>query len=141
MLRALELADYLALPAHEPGWIARRLGIAVEEEARCLELLRESGQATWGGTHFHPGIRALDTRLAPEIRRQLKAHWSRVAAERIARGDPGQFSYNVFTVSRADFERVRQAHLDYFHALRAIVSASSPDEVVAVANVQLFALE
>jgi hypothetical protein len=47
----------------------------------------------------------------------------------------------VFTVSRADFERIRQAHLDYFRLLRSIVSESTPEEVVAVANVQLFALD
>lgn len=140
VLRALELADYRARPAHEPGWIARRLGIPVEEEARCLEFLRSVGQVSWTGTHYRPEVVAVDTRPNPEVGRRLKVHWSRVAAERIERGDPGQFSYNVFTVAKADFERIRQAHLDYFHALRAIVAESEPGEVVAVANVQLFAL-
>jgi DNA-binding phage protein len=140
VLRALELADYRAMPAHEPGWIARRLGIPVEEEARCLEFLRAVGQVSWTGTHFRPETLAVDTRPSPEIGRRLKAHWTTVAAERIARGDAGQFSYNVFTVSRADFERIRKAHLDYFHALRAIVAESEPAELVAVANVQLFAI-
>jgi hypothetical protein len=53
----------------------------------------------------------------------------------------GQYSYNVFTVSEVDFERIREAHLAYFHALRAIVAESEPAEVVAVANVQLFPLK
>ncbi len=140
VVRCLEIQDYIQLPAHEPGWIARRLGIPADEEARCIEFLRKAGRITWTGTHFTADTRAVDTRLHPAVGRRLKAHWARVGAERAEAGSPGQFSYNVFTVSRADFERIRQAHLDYYRLLRSIVSESTPEEVVAVANVQLFAL-
>lgn len=141
VVRCLEVHDYIRLPAHEPGWIARRLGIPTEEEARCIEFLRNTGRIAWTGTHFTPDTRAVDTRLHPAVGRRLKAHWARVGAARAEVGSPGQFSYNVFTVSRADFERIRQAHLDYYRLLRSIVSESTPEEVVAVANVQLFALD
>ena len=141
VVRCLEIHDYIHLPAHEPGWIARRLGIPAEEETRCIEFLRSTGRITWNGTHFQADTRAVDTRLHPEVGRRLKAHWARVGAELAETGRPGQFSYNVFTVSRTDFERIRQAHLDYFRLLRSIVSESTPEEVVAVANVQLFSLD
>ena len=141
VLRALELTEYLALPAHEPGWIARRLGISEEEETRCLAFLRDTGQIHWQGVRYRIHTLAVDTNRTPLINRRLKAHWAQVGAERIEQGAPGQFSYNVFSVSRADFERIREAHLRYFYALRGIVAESSPDEVVAVANVQLFMLE
>ena len=72
--------------------------------------------------------------------RRLKAYWTQEAERRIVHGAPGQFSYNVFTVSREDFERIREMHLSYFHALRAVVADSLPGEVVAVANVQLFGM-
>lgn len=140
IMRAVELDEYRALPAHEPGWLARRLGIEPDEEARCVAFLRDSEQLTWDGTHLRASTRAVDTRSQPEVGRRLKAHWSRVAAERIEAGSNDQFSYNVFTVSREDFERIRELHLGYFRALRAIVADSAPDEVVAVANVQLFML-
>ncbi len=141
VVRALELEDYRALPAHEPGWLARRLGIDSAEEARCIDFLRDTGRISWTGTHFRSDPLAVDTRRHPEVGRRLKAHWTQVGAERIAAGSPGQFSYNVFTVSRDDFERIRQAHLDYFRSMRAIVASSEPGEVVAVVNVQLFALD
>ena len=141
VLRALELQDYLALPQHEPGWIARRLGITLEEEERCLNFLRDTEQVRVVDGRLISDPIAVDTRRSPEVGRLLKAHWSKVAAERVQRGAPGQFSYNVFTVSRHDFERIREAHLAYFHALRAIVAESDPVEVVAVANVQLFAFD
>jgi len=140
VLRALELSDYRALPAHEPGWVARRLGISLEEEERCIAFLRDTGQIRVMDRRLESDPIAVDTRRTPEVGRQLKAHWARVAAERVVRAAPGQFSYNVFTVSEADFERIREAHLAYFHALRAIVAESEPAEVVAVANVQLFPL-
>ena len=53
----------------------------------------------------------------------------------------GLWSYNVFAVSEADLVKIRELHLAYFRALRAIVAESSPTERVVVANVQLFALD
>ncbi len=141
VLRAMELASYRALPAHEPGWMAARLGISEEEEARCLAFLRATRQAAWTGTHFEPATVAVDTAAQPQVGQMLKAHWAQVGADRVAAGAPGQFSYNVFGIRRDDFERVRQMHLDYFRAMRALVAESEPAEVVAVVNVQLFSLE
>jgi transcriptional regulator with XRE-family HTH domain len=141
VVRALELDAYRQLPAHEPGWIAARLGMPAEEEERCLAFLCDTGQVTRTGPHYQVEALAVDTRRHPDIGRRLKAHWTRVAADRVEREAPGQFSYNVFTVSEADFERIRELHLAYFHALRAIVAESEPGERVAVANVQLFALD
>lgn len=142
VLRALELGAYRDAPAHRPGWIARLLGISAEEEARCLEALERAGQIVWDGHRFRPDeVVTVDTRLDAAAGRRMRLHWNEVAGQRIAGGSPGQFSYNVFAVSRADLERLREMHLAYFRALRAVVAGSSPSEVVAVANVQLFALE
>ena len=141
VLRALELDDYLALPEHVEGWLSGRLGISLEHERQCMGYLIRSGRVQWTGQHWAPEDLAVDTRRHAEIGRRLKSHWTSVAAGRVEAGAPGQFSYNVFTVSRADFERIREMHLRYFHALRAVVAESEPGEVVAVANVQLFPLE
>ncbi|MCA9566373.1 MAG: DUF4423 domain-containing protein [Myxococcales bacterium] len=141
ILRVLELEAYRALPAHQEGWIARRLGIPVEEEVRCVTFLRDTGQVEEEDGLLVGRALAVDTRRRPELGRQLKAHWTDVAGERIRAGSDGQFSYNVFTVSEADFERIRQLHLKYFHALRSLVAESTPGERVAVANVQLFLLD
>ncbi len=141
VLRAMELADYGALPRHRPGWIARRLGIDEAEEDRCIDFLAASGQASWTGTHYAPVATTVDTRSRPEVSRRLKAHWTRVAAERIEREASGQFSYNVFVVSDADFERLRELQRAHYHAMRAIVAESTPGQRVAVVNLQLFALD
>lgn len=43
--------------------------------------------------------------------------------------------------AQRDLERIRELHLRYFHELRALLAESEPGERVAVANVQLFALD
>lgn len=140
ILRALELVHYKELPVHRPGWIASQLGIRREEEARCIAFLEETGQIRWDGARYVQDPLAVDTRRRPEVGRTLKGHWARLAAQRAERGEPGQFSYNVFTVSREGFEQIREEHLRYYNAMRAIVGSSEPGEVVAVVNVHLFAL-
>jgi DNA-binding phage protein len=142
IVRALELEDYLRTPRHADGWIAGRLGITEDEEQRCITFLADSGQITWTGTHWRQvEVGAVDTRRQRRISRHLKSHWSNVAGERIRADRDGQFSYNVFTVSEADFERIRALHLEYYFAMRAVVAESEPGECVAVANVQLFRLD
>lgn len=141
VLRAIELETYAQLRAHEPGWIGRHLGIDMEMEAKCLSFLRETGQVSWTGSHYRGNTVAVDTRGRPEIGRRLKAHWSQEAIERIDAGAPGQFSYLVFSCSADDFERIRELHLKYFNTLRGLISESAPNEVVGVANVQLFDLK
>lgn len=140
ILRGLELDAYLALPAHRPGWLARELGLPREEEDRCMTYLEASGQIRWNGTHYVAPPLTVDTRGASDIGRRHRQHWSRVAADRIGDQEPGQYSYNVFCVSKEDYERIRTLHLQYFRTLRSIAAESGPSEVVAVANVQLFPL-
>ena len=140
IIRTLELESYLALPAHQPGWIANQIGIDVQQEAACLAFLQQTEQVEWTGTRYVARTVAVDTRGRPEIGRRLKAHWTEEGARRIKAGVPGQFSYVVFSISEDDFERIRELHLRYFNTLRGIISESNPSEMVAVANVQLFGL-
>jgi transcriptional regulator with XRE-family HTH domain len=141
VLRALELEPYRALSAHRPGWIARCLGIDRAEEQRCLNALEAASIIGWDGYRYTVEEGTVDITRAPEEgRRVLRAHFTEVARERILEGREGQFSWNVFSVSRADFERLRELHIGYLRAFRAIVADSAPAEMVAVANVQLFPL-
>lgn len=142
VLRALELSDYAQLPEHEVGWIARRIGIEPAEEQRCLKLLEESGQIRRQHGRFEPARElTVDTRQDGDAERRLKQRWAEIGLERLSAGAPGLFSFNVFGVSRADLERLRELHKSYFRELRSIVARSAPSERIAVANVQLFALD
>jgi hypothetical protein len=95
---ALELDGYRRLPAHSDAWVAERLGVDATVVARCLTLLRDAGRIRWDGTRFEPAPFAIDARR-PERGTDLKQWWARIGLERLEAGQPGLFSFNVFTVS------------------------------------------
>jgi Domain of unknown function (DUF4423) len=149
ILRALELEQYRALPKHEPGWLARTLGLPLSEELDCLALLASTGQIEHeksGGKSADSSkwrarqVRTIDTRKDPEAARHLKAWWARVGSDRFKANAEGVFSYNLFGVSHADYQRIEALQRAYFRELRTIVAESQPVEMVAVVNLQLFSL-
>jgi transcriptional regulator with XRE-family HTH domain len=144
VMRALELEAYRRLKKHRPGWIAERLGLSLNEEERCLLALSDSGliakrRHRWVVTR----IVTVDTRRNPEAGRLLKRHWADVGRERLPVLEPQEedlFSYNLFTVSEHDWQRLRELHIAYYHELRRIIEASAPAERVALINLQLLRL-
>jgi DNA-binding phage protein len=141
VLRILETQDYKSLAGHEPGWIARRLGISAHEEQASLDLLSQSGQISLAAGRFIPiDQRAVDLRAGHAAARALSAWWVRVAAER-AQTTPGMFAYNVCSISRRDLDRIQALQVDFLKQVRAIVAESEPVEQVALVAVQIFALD
>lgn len=141
VLRALELQDYLALPRHEPGWLARRLGIPEELELASLELLERSGQIRWQELHYQPAqVQLVDTRSDPLRARELRAGWAAVGVERLRAGAPGMLSYNLSSVSRADLERIEQLQRAHYRQIVSIIAESTPSECVLLYSAQLLAL-
>jgi hypothetical protein len=142
VLRAIELAEYQALRKHRPGWIARRLGISLAEEKRCLDALSAARQVRFEhGRFVLDETQNVDTRADPARARELKAEWLRVALKRFESGVNGTFGYNLMAVSRADLARLRELHIDYFHKMQALVADSTPSECVVLFNTELFALD
>ncbi len=139
VLRVIELAGYQREP-HRPGYIAAQLGISPEEEQRCVDALLTSGQLDWDGSRYRVGAQLTDTRHYPEAGRMLKIWWAKQGLERLEGDSAGLFSYNLFAVSEADYERLRELHLAYFRELRSIVAASQPAERVVLAQLSLMPL-
>lgn len=140
VLRAMELDAYKALPLHEPGWIARRIGIDATVEAESLALLTQTGQVRLHeGRYTLAEVHALDTRKNPAAALRLRTWWGQQALERFARGNRGMM-YNLISVSAADLDRLRELQKAYFNEVRTIVAQSQPIERVALATVQLLDL-
>lgn len=141
VLLALELRAYEELPRHRDGWIAERIGISAKEERECLALLARTGQIHMVGRKYAIApSRTVDTRRDPRAAHQVKVWWSQRAVERLDAGAPGPSSYNLFTVSAADLERLRELHRSYFQQMRAIVAASQPCERLVLACAQMLDL-
>lgn len=145
VLRVLELEAYRRMKCHEEGFIAARLRISLEEEQACLRALSESKLIVRRKSLWTAGSAlTVDTRRDPGAGRTLKAHWARVAGERLPELEPGGedlFSYNLFTVSERDWERLREMHIAYFQELRRVIGASEVAERVALVNLQLLRLD
>lgn len=138
VLRVIELESYRALPRHQPGFIADWLQITREQEESAVTLLLDTGQIKRHRGRLVPGASlTVDTRRDEGRARQAKAWWTEVALERMRRGDEGTFSYNLFSVSRSDLERIRELHRAFYRELRRIVADSEPSECIALANVHL----
>ena len=87
VLRALELSDYRALRRHQPGWLARRLGISREEEERCLSALATARQIKLhGGLWVEDESKIVDTRAYPERGRRLQPLGTNDLADAVRRG-------------------------------------------------------
>jgi transcriptional regulator with XRE-family HTH domain len=142
VLRALELREYQELRAHQPGWIAARLGIAREQEDASLTLLQDSGQIGKRDGRFVPNaVTTVDTRRDARAERSLKRWTTSMALERVDAESDGLFSTNLFTVSARDFARLQDLQRAHFRQIRAIIAESEPAERVAILNVQLFGLD
>jgi hypothetical protein len=142
VLRALELVDYEALPRHRRGWLAKRLGISLHEEQRCLAALSAARQIHLRDRRWVVDrTQAVDTRAEPARARVLKAEWLRVALSRLEAGVSGSFGYNIMSVSCADLDKLRELHAAYFRSMQALVADSTPGERVVLFNTQLFAID
>ncbi|MEO6599402.1 MAG: DUF4423 domain-containing protein [Polyangiaceae bacterium] len=146
VMRALELDAYRALARHQPGFIASATGLTLAEEEQYLRALRQAGQVRKdrAGLYRVARVLTLDTRRDPERNRRLKQHFAGVALERL-RGLPAApqslFSYNLFCASRADLERIRELHIEYFERMRRIVAESGRADHVVLINQQLLLLD
>lgn len=139
ILVLLETHAYQSLGRHVPGWLAARLEVPLAVEDRCLQRLLDAGIAAQDGDRpFHVAQPlTIDARAEPDGMKRLKAHWASLGHARATAPHDGDLvSYNVIAVSRADLDRIREAHVRYFLEVRSIVAASQP-EVAALVNVQL----
>lgn len=135
----IETGAYQDLGVHRDGWIARRLGIDVQTERRCLARLQDAGLVVRSGRapYVIKDALTIDAVAEPEGTMRLKAHWASLGPMRALAPHPGDLvSYNVVSVSRDDLERIREAHIRYFMEVRSLV-AGSKGEVAALINVQL----
>lgn len=141
--RFLELEQYAALSRHEPGWIAERLGVSVEDEQKTLSDLVAVGVVTWNGSHYALDRgRSVDTsRSALPAQRAVRAYWTDQARKRITEAGQGGFAYLVFSTDDATLAAIEELRLRFFRELRGLVAASPRADRVAVTNVQLFAID
>jgi len=141
VLRLLETERMAALPHVGEADIAAELGLSIVETRAALQLLETTGQIERQDQRWQVQ-QTLNVDLAadPEAVQRLKAWAAEIGLRRISSASEGLYSYNLFCVSEADYQKLQGLHRAYFRQLRAIVAESTPSERVVMANLQLFSL-
>jgi DNA-binding transcriptional regulator YiaG len=123
--------------------IAKALDISSDQVAACLQTLLAAGAVTQVASRYL--VRAaisVDTQGGAGALHRVKRHWCEVASARLDSPRESElFAYNVMSVSRADLAQIQERLRLAFREIRAIVAASSPEEVAAVVNLQLLAFD
>jgi hypothetical protein len=145
VLRALELDAYRTAASPVPGFVAKAIGIErAQEDALLGELCAAKVVRQTRGKYAVSRALTVDTRADPERDRRLKAHWAAVGLERLQRAtgpSDALHSYNLFSVSHADFARIRELHVEYYERVRRIVADSNVADRVVLLNQQLIPLD
>ncbi len=132
VLLVLDLDDYRALPAHERGWIARRVRVCVEEEDACVELLLRGGLIAWQGAHL-VSRRPRSLSLADDRLRQELLRWYGDRA-------PGDLSsLSVVSVSGERRAALEALYRSYTEQIRLLTSAPSSAEHLMILHTRLSA--
>jgi len=135
VLLALDLEPYRKLPEHSDTWIARHLALSEEEVTHSLRILAESRQIRWTGTHWTFGeTLMIDMQSHPEAVRRLKSWWGDASLRAFQRHVDGVYSYNLFTVSQSDFEKLQDLQRATFRAMRTIIANSPSGERLVLAH-------
>ena len=124
LLMLLQSGPYRDLPAHRPGWLARRLGIPIEEESRSLQLLEAASAVSWDGTRY----RARDLVDLQHAHRDEEGldHWHALAGSRMERpGTDDRFTGMVFLTDDEGYARVQEAVRKALQAVGTPVTAGT----------------
>lgn len=136
VLRMTETLGFQRQP-YTAGWIASRLGIALETELRCLARLCEAGVIRFEEGTYRAGA-PISVQAQGEALTRIRRHWLEQTLIRAEAPLPGDlFSFAVCSLSRADLLKLRALHRRTFTEMRATVAASTPTETVALLQMQI----
>jgi transcriptional regulator with XRE-family HTH domain len=137
VLRVVETVGYEALPAHSDAYIAHLLGLPPPDVAHIIHALASAGVIERTARRYRVAAALVVDTKAPPRPLNPGQHWAQVALERLRRGEPDWFAYNVISVSHADSERIERVLRAAYREVRGIVKDSAPCEQAALLTMQL----
>jgi len=138
ILRVIEVRERGRLSAKQ---IALELGLDTATVRRALDRLILAGIVKKQRGYRVVGELNVDTRSQPDAQLRIRAHWSRVLAERTPTLRPSEtFGYNVMSLSAHDLGAVREILRRTYREIRSLVAASEPRDTVALVGLGLLEL-
>jgi len=146
LLLWLRTKEYNSFPEHKVGFLAKKLGISVEEEKSVMKKLLELGVVEPEGKIYAPRLRSIDTSGSVEGYRRVRSYWTERCLKYIetlpAKDPQNSWGYMVLNTSPKTMERIRQKYMAFFQDINSIVQESSePSEGAYLLNVQFLNLE
>jgi transcriptional regulator with XRE-family HTH domain len=119
--------------------IAERVGASPADLAPAVDALVDAGLVVRDGEALRAvGPLTSAGQGSPDDRYRVRVHWADAARRRLDARDPrDRFGLDVFAVSRADHDRIRERYAAFYREVRAIVAASEPVETAGLLVVQL----
>lgn len=142
-LAVMCLLDTEALRIEPSARQLERLAKILERPAKfvkyCLSSLVSAGVVQRErGRYTITGSLTIDARADPATELTARDYWAKVSAGRAASPAPGDlFSYNVFSVSRNDYAKLRQLQREFYRGARALIASSEPTDVAGLLVVHL----
>jgi DNA-binding phage protein len=129
--------------AQQVPLLAKTLGRSQRVVRTCVDtLLRGRVLGMPRDRYRLTGSLSVDSSAGPERERAARAFWTNVALRHVQDPTPSDLcSYNVFSVSRADYEKLKQLQREFFRGARALIAASAPTEMAGLLLVNLAAWE
>lgn len=127
--------------AAQEAELTRLLERPLPEMRECLRVLCAGGVIDASLDRYLP-ISALTVDTRPHRARSLslQAHWSTLAARHAERPGPNDVcSYNVFSIARKDYGKLKQLQREFYRTARSLIAASEPTELAALLLVQMVA--
>ncbi|MFZ5893089.1 MAG: DUF4423 domain-containing protein [Myxococcota bacterium] len=123
--------------------LARTLGRSPRAIRACIEtLLRGQVLGKVRDRYRLTGSLSIDTNADAARERAARAYWTKLAHERVKAPSARDLcSYNVFSVTRADYEKLKQLQREFFRGARALIAASEPTEMAGLLLVNLVGWE
>jgi DNA-binding phage protein len=121
--------------------LARVLERPAAEMEQCLELLAEGGVIGLSGGGYLPSASlTVDSRASKERESAVKGYWASVAQARAERAGPMDVcSYNVFSIAKEDYAKLKQLQREFYRGARALIATSEPTDMAGLLMVQLVA--
>jgi transcriptional regulator with XRE-family HTH domain len=145
VLHALELDAYREGGRAGAAWLAERLGVDAALVEDNLHALERAGQIQRHTDKYRPAqVLSVDTRSDFEHNLRLKGFWADEARRRLSthrKDGAALFSFNLFAISEADLQRLRQLHVEHYERVRQLVASARSADRVVLLNLQLVPLD
>ena len=137
-LVGLGLTSYRELSRHEPGFLARELGLTIEEEESGLDAMSKAELIRWNGRRWAIDADAeVDLRRDPEMRDEMRRWITRRSTDAIGRGDEGLFQWVALSCSEEELVELQREARALYERVRSIATTDGAERAV-VFNLQLF---